>query len=399
MKWIIVLILLFCSDALVRAQQANPFEAIPAAVKQLQDAPSREQLMRLYADFTREFPKDKFGQLVFMMDEAYIAMANKLLLWQEPDPLPYILEIGNNAKRWDLINNLEESYWKSPLNIRLIDSVAASFTDYGHPDKRLALINTELLAFSKSRQEAFKFLVKIDSNLNWKLDHPDLYVALLRANNRYADALDIVASRVKSGFADESIKELLFKVWQETGQPKEEYMPFYDSLIADIRQEKIQSINAHEVNYIAPEFEVSTLDGRIVRLSDLRGKVLVLDFWATWCGPCIASFGVMQDLVEEYSDRDNVVFLFVNTMEKELENRQEKVGSFLKKRGFNLPVAFDPQINGKYDALTKYKVSGIPAQFVIDRDGIVRFETKGYDGSSDGFKEEIRLMIESASSY
>src|SRR5690606_41666590 len=67
----------------------------------------------------------------------------------------------------------------------------------------------------------------------------------------------------------------------------------------------------------APGFSLKDLDGKEVSLEDLKGKVVVLDFWATWCAPCIKSFPAMQMAVDKYKEDPEVAFLFINTWERQ----------------------------------------------------------------------------------
>nr|WP_315149904.1 TlpA disulfide reductase family protein [uncultured Flavobacterium sp.] len=117
----------------------------------------------------------------------------------------------------------------------------------------------------------------------------------------------------------------------------------------------------------AINFSLKNLEGKVINLSDLKGKVVVLDFWATWCGPCKASFPAMQELVTKYKDK-NVEFLFVNTWERGKENETtEKVTTFINDKKYSFNVVFDYD-----DSITaKYKIEGIPTKVVIDKQGSV----------------------------
>lgn len=115
----------------------------------------------------------------------------------------------------------------------------------------------------------------------------------------------------------------------------------------------------------AIDFSLTNLDGKKVKLSDYRGKVVVLDFWATWCGPCRATFPKMQKLVNNYK-KDPIAFLFINTWERNSpEEIKKNVTKFIKDNRYSFNVLFD------FDdtVVAKYKVQGIPAKIVIDKKG------------------------------
>jgi thiol-disulfide isomerase/thioredoxin len=121
----------------------------------------------------------------------------------------------------------------------------------------------------------------------------------------------------------------------------------------------------------------------------LRGKVVVLDFWATWCTPCLSSFPAMKRTVENHKDDPGVVFLFVNSWERAADKKKNAL-DFLAKTGYPFRVLLDLD-NAVIDA---YKIDGIPTKFVIDGEGRIRFKTTGYAGNPFRLVDEIEAMIE-----
>ena len=113
----------------------------------------------------------------------------------------------------------------------------------------------------------------------------------------------------------------------------------------------------------APLFSVETLEGESVNLGDYKDKLVVLDFWATWCKPCVDSMPGLQRLYDAYSEKGLVV---LGVSIDEDKDRIKKVRKFVDKVGVSYPVFSDA---GATPAWHTFKVKAIPALFLIDRDG------------------------------
>lgn len=112
----------------------------------------------------------------------------------------------------------------------------------------------------------------------------------------------------------------------------------------------------------APDFTVYDLDGNAHTLSEFNGKPVILNFWASWCGPCVSEMPEFQEFYDKYGQ--DIHFVLVNLT----DGRQETVASasgFIAEAGYTFPVYFDTDI----DAAMKYGVSAVPVSYFIDAEG------------------------------
>ena len=131
----------------------------------------------------------------------------------------------------------------------------------------------------------------------------------------------------------------------------------------------------------APDFTVQMFDGSTVKLSDLKGKVVLLNFWATWCPPCRAELArVEKDIIEKFKGKP-FVFLPISRGEK-----REAVAAFREKMGYTFPMGLDPD----QSIYSKYAVTYIPRNFLIDKSGKVVKASVGYDEAE--FAELVKLI-------
>ena len=112
----------------------------------------------------------------------------------------------------------------------------------------------------------------------------------------------------------------------------------------------------------APDFQLNTLDGQSVSLSDLKGKPVLLNFWATWCGPCRIEMPFLQQIYDEWRGR-GLVLLAINIGEN-----PSQIAEFMQSQGLSFPVLLDSD----GEIAQKYNIQYIPSTFFIDKDGIIQ---------------------------
>ena len=134
----------------------------------------------------------------------------------------------------------------------------------------------------------------------------------------------------------------------------------------------------------APEWQLNDPDGNAVKLSDFKGKVVILDFWATWCPPCRAEIPGFIALQKQYAARGlTVVGVSLDT------DGASVVKAFVKRAGMNYPIVIgDEKIASDYGGIT-----AIPTTFVLDRNGNIVTSHQGY-ASQVVFESEIRPLLE-----
>lgn len=120
----------------------------------------------------------------------------------------------------------------------------------------------------------------------------------------------------------------------------------------------------------APDFELTTLAGEPIRLSELKGKKVILNFWATWCPPCKAEMPHMQNFYEDYAETENVEIVAVNLTSGD---REASVEEFVKDFGLTFPIPMDVEgdVGQKFQAVT------IPTSYIIDTDGKIQNKIVG----------------------
>ena len=145
-------------------------------------------------------------------------------------------------------------------------------------------------------------------------------------------------------------------------------------------------LNAQEIGKEPQAFSGKTASGEKVNLSDYKGKVTIIDFWASWCKPCKEGFPFLVELYDNYSEKGFEV-LGVN-LDEEVAN----MNMFLKKMDKNIKFKIISDPDSKIGNL--YNVEAIPSTFILDKKGVVRYMHLGFSGEEkDKFKKEIESLL------
>ncbi|MBB6452808.1 thiol-disulfide isomerase/thioredoxin [Salirhabdus euzebyi] len=140
----------------------------------------------------------------------------------------------------------------------------------------------------------------------------------------------------------------------------------FDGVITAYPEAKEASAQV-EVNKPAPDFTLETLDGEELTLSDLKGKKVFLNFWATWCTYCLDEMPAMQKIHENYGDEVVIIGLNATGSETSLD----KVKSYVDQLGITFPIVLDKDLKVTYD---KYQAMGLPTTFFINTKGEIQLE-------------------------
>ncbi len=152
---------------------------------------------------------------------------------------------------------------------------------------------------------------------------------------------------------------------------------------SQVTQKKDSADSQEQAYYKAPDFTLKNLDGDEVRLSDYRGKIVFVNFWATWCGPCRQEVPVFIELQEKFG-KDKLVILGISVDRGDLS----VVPKFSEQFGINYEVLYhSPQVVASYGG-----INSIPTTFIIDGDGNIRDGRMGYPGKAY-FENVIKSLL------
>ncbi|WP_281233999.1 TlpA family protein disulfide reductase [Flavobacterium gelatinilyticum] len=221
----------------------------------------------------------------------------------------------------------------------------------------------------------------------------DIHVRALEALNK--PIIEVLKNAAKTNTLSEGLTAKLKEAYLKEGKKEADFPAYLEQLKKENSHgEKIALMDP----VAAPAIKVQAADGKTKQLDLNNGKIIVIDFWATWCGPCKKAFPAMQQLVTNYKTDKQVEFYFISTQETKESYKKEAV-AYLKEKGLKLDTYFDLVKKGggtNNESFSKYAVifksSGIPRKVVI-KNGQIRFTSEGYSGNPGQLVDELSEVI------
>jgi thiol-disulfide isomerase/thioredoxin len=220
----------------------------------------------------------------------------------------------------------------------------------------------------------------------------DIHIRALEALNK--TTIEVLKNGARVNALSETATAKLKEAYLKQGKKETDFPAYLEELKKENNaEEKIAWMSPVP----APAIKVETFDGKAKELALNSGKIIVIDFWATWCGPCKKAFPAMQQLVNNYKDDKQVEFYFISTQETKQSYKKEAM-AYLKEKGYKLNAFFDLLKKGgtnnesfsKYAAI--FKSSGIPRKVVI-KDGQIRFTSEGFSGNPGQLIDELTGVV------
>ncbi|WP_169305738.1 TlpA disulfide reductase family protein [Sphingobacterium alkalisoli] len=217
------------------------------------------------------------------------------------------------------------------------------------------------------------------------------YAVILAADGQPQRALDTLSKAMRDANSTAVLRGTLREVYQQVNGSKkglEEYIATLEEEAYRTTYENVQKewkANGQAV----PNIPLTDYDGKEIRLSTYKGKIVVIDFWSTVCKPCVAAFPAFERIVKEYS-KDPFELFVINVGET-----ADIVRPYMKKKGYTLNVLFDnhEKIFNAIGAI------GTPEKFIIGTDGNIQLRGVGYAGSDDAEYYKLKAMVEVAKAH
>ncbi|MCD0489148.1 redoxin domain-containing protein [Pedobacter sp. MC2016-14] len=325
-------------------------------------------------------------------------------------------EAGNAAKANLLISQIKETNWKNGTILAVVQKLieagklddaermitaivdaspnGIADTSFSEQEKQQLRFQRGTIRFRQGKyKEALPYLAPVGGKQRTK--NSELYVlALMRSGNTDLALTEINKLLTRPGYFGAEFKEGVKTLFAKKYGSNQRFKTVMDSIDAAQAQQMRVAVEKMKVNEQAPDFEIKDVNGKLVSLKSLKGKTIIIDFWATWCIPCVGSFPGMQKAVDYYKGDSSVVFMFVHTSEKVPTATQDAMKIIDNKRyTFDVYMDLRDEQTHRNPMSSAFQVRGLPTKVVIDKNGMIRFRNTGYIGVDEAIPE-ISTMVE-----
>ncbi len=307
-----------------------------------------------------------------------------------------VLKELSAAGKWQTLVDIAEKL------IKRIESGAFIYPSYSKA-KAKQTINSRLftpllslaeayykLGDNKKAEDAYGKLGKLKLFPKQELVYKRNYLQFLVDTGQWDKAIDIGQKAIETANYDDKMIELFKTAYtNKTGNAQEAEQKIIEAKkkAGTFRKEEIEKMFITDAKP-APDFKLRDLNGKQISLSSLRGKTVIVDFWATWCGPCKASFPLLQKFWEQHRNNPDITVLAVNTQEQTKgKKRVDVVRKYMEEGKYGFPVLIDEN----NEVVKRFEVTGLPTKFFIGPDGKIYFKEVGFNGP--GMVDDMNLMI------
>ncbi|AOW09269.1 TlpA disulfide reductase family protein [Flavobacterium gilvum] len=204
------------------------------------------------------------------------------------------------------------------------------------------------------------------------------YAVYLEKSQGSEVAKNYLEKELIAGLGSKVMMKQLEEIYKKLNIPENEFVKIKREAVKLVSEKSKIDFTKKYGDFKGIDFALTNLEGKKVQLSELKGKVVVLDFWATWCGPCRVSFPYMQKMVEKYKGKP-VEFLFINTGENSIPTETVQIASkFITEKKYDFNVLFDFE----KEVSKKYQIKGIPTKIIIGKEGNIVSDSFS-DGNMD----------------
>ncbi|WP_158800234.1 TlpA disulfide reductase family protein [Pedobacter sp. L105] len=346
--------------------------------------------------YAKEGNKEKFdfyaNRIKNRVTRASIYNSSAILFAQKNEDVAYAAELSK--KSIDLIADVKSdplpNYTTPDKYAEKLDNDAGTYADtYASLLYKLGKYK-DAVAYE---EQAFAFTKDDDINMHIR------YQTYLEKNGQFEKALTEDEIIIKNGSGTDSIRNDLKGLYTRLDK-KGDYKVYLSKLESEGAVHERENWRSKMINIPAPAFSLMNLKGQKISLSDYKGKIVILDYWAIWCGPCKSTFPGMQKAINKYKDNPNVVFLFINTLQRD-DFRVKTVKDYMNSTKYTFNVLLDVQSKkqgGQFEVVGQYKVTALPTKIIIDGKGNIRFKMTGASDNDDEIVKELDTMISLASS-
>lgn len=386
-----------------------------------------------FNDFQQIFPKEKFADIYSDTESLYYEKLYKSIayghlmnqkdyqfIFDNLETAPYNIVLDYNWHLVSIPNNRETATADSLYNLAHKFIPVLESWEYKIPkayqgklspkewkQKALEMNANEYLTYAQLLEktnrfeEQEKYLEKLSSIYHHSnAEYNQIYTNFLERSKGLDAAVDYIKKSLKENAVTAAMLTTLKADFLKNGAKDDDFQSYLSSLKSKELIENQQSKLLEElIKKPIDNFNLKNLKGETVSLQDQKGKIVIIDMWATWCAPCKKAMPGMQLAVNRYANDENVIFYFLDTQEY-AKDYKKKVKEFIEEENYPFNVLFDGQNpkTGKMDEIyAKYskafQFSGIPQKLIIDQNGYLRWRSTGYAGKPNQLADELSFII------